>query len=275
MKTQVNYMILKDSMVLNFESKTITIAKKDKRYQLILAAIKENRMEDIPKLASVENVLNSAGMEVVDGQVVVDGEKLPDALNSRILQYMEEKVPFKSLLLFWQKLKKNPSFNSRKMLFAFLEHNGHPLTEDGCFIAYRGVTDDFKDKHTGQFDNSPGSICEMPRDQVDDNPDNTCSSGLHVAAFSYARNFGSKVVEVKVHPEDVVCVPRDYDGTKMRVCKFEVLSETHQMRNEALYGQELQNEAQKKETEEHEELDMQWYDDYYDSYANKDEDTSW
>jgi hypothetical protein len=141
------------------------------------------------------------------------------------LKFKEQKLPYKALLKFWDNLKKNPSFNSRKMLFKFLEHNGHPLTSDGCFIAYRGVTEDFKDVHTKTFDNKPGSVCEMPRSQVNDNPNETCSDGLHVACFDYAKGFGPKLVEVKVNPIDVVCVPVDYNGTKMRVCRFEVIQE--------------------------------------------------
>jgi len=141
-------------------------------------------------------------------------------------------------LRFWENLKQNPSYNARLMLFNFLSHNGHPLTEDGCFIAYRGVTEDFKDKHTRKFDNSVGAICEMPRELVDDNPNNTCSAGLHVACYDYAKGFGEKLVEVKVNPKDVVCVPVDYNGTKMRTCRFEVVAVGEKLREEVLYGHE-------------------------------------
>ncbi len=126
------------------------------------------------------------------------------------------------------------------MLYRFLEHNGHPLTEDGCFIAYRGVTDDFRDCRTRSIDNSVGSVVEMPREQVDDNPNNTCSYGLHVACFNYAEGFGPKLIEVKVNPKDVVCVPEDYEGTKMRVCRYEVVNESdNRPKNDTLYGNEV------------------------------------
>lgn len=120
-----------------------------------------------------------------------------------------------------------------------MEHNGIPLTQNGCFIAYRGVTEDFKDKHTRTFNNAPGSICEMPRDLVDDNPNNTCSAGLHVACYAYAKDFaaGGKLVEVKVNPMDVVAVPTDYNGTKMRTCKFEVVCECAEELNKLVYDE--------------------------------------
>jgi bifunctional DNA-binding transcriptional regulator/antitoxin component of YhaV-PrlF toxin-antitoxin module len=67
----------------------------------------------------------------------------------------------------------------------------------------------------------------MKRSEVDDDPAVTCSRGLHVAAFPYARDFypNGKMMEVKVNPMDVVAVPDDYNAQKMRVCKYVVLRE--------------------------------------------------
>lgn len=272
---KINYMILKDSIVVNFDAQTISINKRDSRYNNVLLAIKEGRLEDIPELASVKKTLEIAGFQVVNGLVTVDGKALPDALNSSIVEFMEQGLPFAPLLKFWDNLKLNPSFNSKEMLYSFLEHNGHPLTEDGHFIAYRGVTTNFKDKHTGKFDNSPGAICEMPREDVDDNPNNTCSSGLHVAAFKYASDFGPVVVEVKVNPKDVVAVPVDYDGTKMRVCRFEVLAETEKMRDETVYGVDKteREEVTHLDDEDESDIDMNWYqsEEFYDSYGDDDD----
>jgi hypothetical protein len=47
--------------------------------------------------------------------------------------------------------------------------------------------------------------------------------------MSYAQSFGSgddKLLDVEVDPTDVVAVPTDYNGTKMRVCKFKVVAES-------------------------------------------------
>ncbi len=70
---------------------------------------------------------------------------------------------------------------------------------------------------------------EIDRSKVDDNPNNTCSHGLHVATLSYAQDFASgddKLLDVEVSPSDVVAVPTDYNGTKMRVCRFKVVAES-------------------------------------------------
>ena len=47
--------------------------------------------------------------------------------------------------------------------------------------------------------------------------------------MSYAQSFASgddKLLDVEVDPSDVVAVPTDYNGTKMRVCKFKVVAES-------------------------------------------------
>lgn len=233
----VNYHILNDSVVLNYNGRTEVIAKSDSRYEKVIAAIRAGDLDSIPAIAeAMERAFEGSGLELRDGLLYEGEVAIPSELNSRILRLRDEGLPFDPLLKFWENLKKNPSYNSRQMLFKFLEHNGHPLTADGCFIAYRGVNNELKDIHTGKFDNSPGKVCEMPRDMVDDNPNQTCSSGLHVACFDYAKGFGPRLIEVKVNPADVVCVPVDYNGTKMRVCKFEVIQECASMRTESLYG---------------------------------------
>ena len=221
----VPFMLTKGSVTLHFDGKTKVIAKGDARFDSIVLAIRENRTDDVIKIADNEAFFTKQGLKVQDGILQLDGEDMPLELSDRIMGYKENNLPVTSLLAFWENLKKNPSFNSRKQLFKFLENKGHSLTPDGHFIGYRGVTDDFKDKHTRTFNNSPGSICEVPRESVDDNPDNTCSYGLHVGGYEYAKDFGPKLVLVKVNPKDVVAVPNDYNGQKMRVCRFEVLKE--------------------------------------------------
>ena len=241
---KINYHVLNDSIVLNYGSKAMTIASGDERYEKVLACIRAGKLEDIPAVVEIERRYDGDGIKLKDGLLVANNEPLPVELEARILKFKELKLPYDALIKFWENLKKNPSFNSRQQLFKFLEHNGHPLTSDGCFIAYRGVTDDFKDVHTKTFDNKPGSVCQMPREAVDDNPNNTCSSGLHVACHSYAKGFGSKLITVKVNPADVVAVPTDYNGTKMRTCRFEVIEECAEMDTSELRSFEEENEEE-------------------------------
>lgn len=231
MNKKIVHLKTNNSITLIYDGQTKVVAKQDDRFEKILAAIKAGREQDIPAIVDPAIELRKAGLQVEEGLVTLNGEAMPAELNSRILDYKKHGLPYSSLTNFWKNLQENPSFNSRQQLFKFLENKGHPITEDGYFVGYRGVTEDFKDKRTGKFDNSIGARCEMPRHAVDDNPNNTCSYGLHVGSYDYAKDFGrgGKFVMVKVHPRDVVSVPNDYNGQKMRVCAFEVLSEASDM----------------------------------------------
>lgn len=220
----VNYHVLPNSIIVSYNGKHFNLHRSDARFDPVLAAIKSDKLDEIPSLLDVAKAYNKSGLQLKDGLLWLDGEALTDVLSERIIKFQSEKIPFDPLIKFARKLRKNPSMNSREQLYKFLEHNGHPITSEGNFIAYRGVRDDLKDSYTGKFDNSPGSVCEMDRREVDDNPNNTCSRGLHVACYDYAKGFASRLVEVEVDPQDVVCVPTDYNGTKMRTCKFKVVN---------------------------------------------------
>lgn len=242
----MNYIILPQSLILNHAGKTTTINKADGRYDQVIQKIKEGKLDEIIPLLSIADTLSERGFQIVDGLVHVNGDALPESLSARVLDFFNNNLPFEPLLKFWAKLKNNPSFNSRQMLFKFLEHNGHPITTEGNFIAYRAVRNDFLDKHTGKMDNSVGNVVEIDRSKVDDNPNNVCSHGLHVATMSYAQSFGSgddKLLDVEVDPADVVAVPTDYNGTKMRVCRFKVVAESQGLIDKPLVTSSYQSDT--------------------------------
>lgn len=234
----LHYLFTHSSITLHYDGKTKVVSTGDDRFEKVLAAIRDGKLEDIPAIVETERYFERQGLTLQDGLLHVNGEAMPVELSNRILAYKEHNIPFDSLLKFWDNLKLNPSFNSRKQLFKFLENKGHSITTDGHFIGYRGVTEDYKDRHTSTMSNAPGSVCEMPREGVDDNPDNTCSHGLHVGGYDYAKDFanGGKLMLVKVHPKDVVAVPNDYNGQKMRVCRFEVLEEVTDIVSDVVYS---------------------------------------
>jgi hypothetical protein len=76
------------------------------------------------------------------------------------------------------------------------------------------------------MNNSVGEIVEMERNEVDDNKDRTCSTGLHFCSQDYLNHFGGeRVVIVKINPRDVVSIPSDYNDSKGRACRYEVVGE--------------------------------------------------
>ena len=102
-----------------------------------------------------------------------------------------------------------------------------PLTPNGNFLAYKGVTSDFKDHYSGKFDNNVGSVLEMRRNGVCDDSHMGCSSGFHAGSYEYAKGYasgGGHLLLVEINPADVVSVPHDCSCQKLRTSKYKVVA---------------------------------------------------
>lgn len=215
-----------------------TVLRDSPAYSLIVEAIKADdwdKVIDLLDQKTIVRVLTEGEMEERDGDLFVKLDngswwKVPIDLGDHIGDFYNQGLPYKPWVAFAKKLQQNPSYRSVNELFRFLHANSFTLTDDGNFIAYKRVTEDFKDIYTKTFDNSVGVTVSVARNEVDEDSERTCSHGLHVAAFDYACNhFGSdnvqadKLLYVEVNPKDVVAVPKDYNNQKMRVCEYKVL----------------------------------------------------
>lgn len=183
-----------------------------------------------PPVVQLRSALQNLSLTISsDGDAVYyNGQPVDNSLTRRMLQYLRDGTDVSTLVPFLENLLQNPSYRAVQDLYEFLERGNIPLTVDGDFLAYKAVRDDWKDIHSGTFDNSIGKVVEIPRNQVDEDPDQTCSRGLHVCSFEYLPSFAhadGHVVIVKINPKDVVAIPRDYNLSKMRVCRYEVIGE--------------------------------------------------
>ena len=187
----------------------------------IIELLRDKRKEGIEEALETIST-DDIEIRLDHGVVTIKGQPVTNELTRRVLEMAEANIPLDGLLQFMCNLSENPSNASRAQLFKFLDNGGFPITPDGHFLGYRGVLSDFKDKYTGRFDNSPGSILEMPRENVCADPSLGCAPGFHVGTHRYATRWGATVVLVKVNPRDAVSVP-NYETEKLRVCRFEVI----------------------------------------------------
>lgn len=170
-------------------------------------------------------------VQVTRDGVMWHGRPVHMTICDRILAFNNEGMPIKPLVNFLDKLLTNQRREAVLSLYDFLEANNIPITADGDFIVYKKVRENYKDIHSGTFDNSVGQKPRIPHWEVDPDRDNTCSKGLHVCARQYLGSFSSysagtdRVMICKVNPADVVAVPRDYNNSKMRVAGYEVIGE--------------------------------------------------
>lgn len=220
------YTVTAESVSVVWEGKTHTVRKGATNFLALRGALLAEDWDAVPRnltpAKSVESWSRGA-FKVVGEDVLYRGAPLPRELGARAREMAAAGEDPTPLFKFWERLQSNPSMRSVQQLWPFLAHAGIPLTPDGKFLAYKGVTEELKDVHTGQFDNSPGKVHEMPRNQISDDPQQPCHEGFHVGAREYARSFGPRVVVVEVDPADVVCVPYDSSWQKMRVCRYRVV----------------------------------------------------
>lgn len=248
MKTYKEHLITPQNITIIFsEGNPSVINRSDCRFDKVLTAIRLRNFDLILGLVDKPTQImeHTKGKFLVrDGIVVIDSEELPAELSDKLLEFVDQGVDTRPLENFWNNLKRNPSENSRKDLFRFMRANKMPITPSGCFVSYKKVDKDYYDFYTHKILNAPGKVIKFERDAVDSNREQTCSYGLHVAAYEYANvhyHGGTGVLlEVEVNPKDVVAVPPDYKEQKMRVCRYRVLGVATNEIGDLLYNKPRQ-----------------------------------
>lgn len=254
---QVTATLSLNGLSLVVDNEPFTINDSHANFDKIIEALKSNNFEAIPDLLNagkhIED-LSEGRIKVIHGVVHFNNHAIHNSVTTRLLKTIELGFDARPLARFLDRLMNNPSHHSVTQLYGFMDACDLPITQDGRLLAYRSVKDNYWDTHTGKTSLSvppnsqmdrPKSVqgdvmvvdgvttrflpngateVSMPRNMVDDNPNRTCSNGLHVCSQKYGM-YGTRLLLVAVDPADVVSVPNDYNQAKMRVCKYEVLKD--------------------------------------------------
>lgn len=179
----------------------------------------------------------SGRVKVATGVIYLDNEPIDGALADVILRFVDEGLDPKPLVKFLENVMENPNVFSREHMYRWLKTHKFSITESGWIVGYKGLSHDFKSINAGpgfingtpangHLDNSIGNTVSIDRGAVTFDPSHGCAAGLHVGTWDYAKSFAQgKLVEVHVHPKDVVSVPTDCHDAKMRVCSYKVIRE--------------------------------------------------
>lgn len=246
-----NYTVLVDGV-------TKTIRPMDSFYRDMVEALHSGDEDKVRTIfntnlvAVVNNINNSLEEEEIgelklqynkktgDSVVIYNGNvELPSSIaNMLIRMWRAGCKEFKHYVKFVENIMSNPVASSRESLFDFLSIQELPITENGTFIAYKGVRSDMysirgnrdtrvisgKVDKEGRILNSVGSVIRVVPDDVDKDRSEGCSFGLHVGSYSYAddwsRGDNGVVVAVEVNPAHVVSVPHDCGWQKCRVSEY-------------------------------------------------------
>lgn len=225
----IPFLIQGNNIVVVIENNSHTITKTHIAYDEIKQALKDEDWAKVADLVEPKKVLVNygAGNIAIQGdQMFWKGLKFNNALANKIVDMFQQGFPIEPMVRFTENLLENPSRRAVTELYLFLEKGNLPITSDGHFLAYKKVRDDYLDVYSGTIDNSVGQVVEMERNRVDDDKNNTCSSGLHFCSKDYLQSFsGERIVILKINPRDVVSIPTDYAFTKGRTCRYEVIGE--------------------------------------------------
>ena len=290
MSEKLAYNLSEDSITIFYDGKPYTIRKDNANFSALRSAIFEGRYEDVPELLDVKKAIQ----DFVEGDVEVRDEVLyykgthrlhgvvVDKLLDMLRSGMKDSTPITNYI---GRLMNNPSSNSVDELYTFLGYRSLPITPEGKVLGYKGVQADYW-SNTGNADtivlqgqtnsrhqiyNGVGETIEIQRRSCDDNKDNHCSHGLHIGSYDYANSWASsegRLLLVEFDPQDAVSVPTDCDFQKLRVCKYKVVAEISDSRqeldkvvyeaNKPIYGSDNDVENDYDDSE----IEGEWEDDF-------------
>lgn len=229
----VAHLITDSGILLFLDGVQHQVAQDHPNFKAIKAKLENRDYSDLIDLmdirASVRKWLGlNPRFALTNDRLTLDGSPFSDTVTDKVLRMIDAGNDPQALFNFLVKVRKNPSNTAQTELLLFAEANKFMIHADGDILAYKSVREDYKDIHSGTFSNVIGAVIEVPRHEVDDRRDVTCSHGLHFAAYKYAEGFGSRgghLMVIKLNPADVVSIPNDYDNEKGRCARYEVIAE--------------------------------------------------
>jgi hypothetical protein len=200
-----------------------------------LAAAVQKRPQNEDEIRSLADVTSfitkhTFGRVTVDDrdQLRLDGVVVDYGMAGVIIRLCNEGADPSSLTNFLINVSANPNKDIADDLYAFISKGMLPITPEGHFLAFKRVSSTYMDIHSNTVSYKKGETPSMDRALCDLDRNRTCSRGLHACSYEYLPHFGGStghIMIVKINPTDVTAIPTDYNQTKLRCCKMEVVDE--------------------------------------------------
>lgn len=195
-------------------------------------AIHTKNYKELKNLLSIEDKLKESGItyKEVSSKYNINGIELDEGCRDLVMKCHEETVngthdSLTGLVAMVHNLNKAEKLDVLEQLYSFLKHNDIEILNDGSFICYKYLSKcdgKFVDAYTQTIKQDVGDYVYTYEDMVDDDPTRYCSYGLHVAAWNYLSS-SYTIAKVRVLAEDVISVPYDYNGSKLRCKGYTIL----------------------------------------------------
>lgn len=227
-----SYILGGDSVTVFLDRKPYAINRTAKTFNTVMRAISESNVDALRAALDIRKTIVDSFAKISDkvrveqNKIFYEDREVTGLVAARVFDMLNMNVDIKPMVRFIENLMQNPSKRAVDELFGFMDACKLPITEDGYFLAYKRVNNNYTSVHDGKTDNSIGKLVEMPRNAVDEDAQRTCSYGLHFCSYDYLTHFsGERIVVLKINPADVVAIPVDYNNSKGRACKYLVVDE--------------------------------------------------
>ena len=227
----IPYSFSGDTVTLFLDGAPYPVDRSHPNWDAILKGLNTATEDELLKLVSVRKFiqgLNIGLVTVTEDAILYNGNPVNSHLTQRMLEMLSQGLDVTPWAKFMDNLYRNPSKTAVDELFLWLEKSNMPITDDGHFLAYKKVRDDYLSYYDRKTPNFLNTWTEMPRNQVDDRRHNTCSQGLHFCSWHYLPQYmgdQGRVLVVKINPADVVSIPSDYDNAKGRAWRYYIFGE--------------------------------------------------
>ena len=184
----------------------------------------ESNFLELYDIRAAVEIQSNGNFAVVGDEIHYKGKPVHPTISRYVSEISSLGLSYDNVVRFIENLYENVSKRATEELFGFMQHKGLPITEDGCIIAWKAVTCDFRDKWTGKIDNTPGSRPSMPRNEIDETAH--CGPGFHGGSLQFCSQYGygdDIVIQIKIDPRHVVNIPFDSECQKIRFSDYEVL----------------------------------------------------
>lgn len=232
--SDVSYIITKNNIVIVKDDEPLIISRDNPNFPLIAKALEAEEYSKAYDLINIKKTIErfvNGKIEIKEDGTAYYNGNIPITNMSEIADIIDmvsrgEREKAAETSRFLERVMKNPSNNVVNRIYDFCKHNDVSIDDNGYIICFKRVNGDYTDCYSQTFDNSPGNIVSVTRNQVDEDPDKTCSYGLHVCSKSYLQYYyGDRIIRVRVDPADIVAIPRDYNDSKVRCCEYYVIDD--------------------------------------------------
>lgn len=226
----VSWTVTQNSVLLTLsDGNNASITKDNKNYATACKELLSGNT-DIMSLVNQNKAFEYeyGNVKVSGDDIIFAGKTLPKDIGFFVIDAIRSGDQNQAIRLtkFLNNLLENPSYRAVNTLYRFVKHNDIVIDDDGMLLAWKRITANFKDVYTKTIDNSIGNVVEVRRNEVEEDPNKTCARGLHLCAKSYLSSYsGAVIVQCLLNPRDVVAVPTDYNGAKLRCCRYKVLKD--------------------------------------------------